>query len=57
MKSYRDYDEHVRTFNISKKDIIEHSELLLINSAFIFGVNIVEIHYIIVGLYFQDEKE
>ena len=56
MKSYRDYDDRTRTFSFSRENIIEKSKLLLFNSKYHFGVNIIELNYIIVGLYFSDDK-
>ena len=56
MKSYRDYLTK-RNFPLVRKDIIEHSKLLLFNSNYLLNVNIIEMHYIIIGLYFQDETK
>ena len=56
MKSYRDYIENQRTFSIKRDNIINKSKQLLLNSKYLLDINIVEWHYIIVGLYFDDNK-
>lgn len=56
MKSYRDYSEN-RSFPLKKENIIEHSKLLLFNTNYLFNINIVELHYIIIGLYFKDKTK
>lgn len=55
MKSYKDYFEHNRTFSLSKEKILKKSVLLLFNSKFFLDVDIIELNYVIVGLYFKDE--
>ena len=54
MKSYK--DKYKTSFKFSKKKVIEKSKQLLITSKYLFGVNIVEFHYIIVGMYINSEE-
>jgi energy-coupling factor transporter ATP-binding protein EcfA2 len=56
MKSYRDYEKKNRSFSLSKEEVINQSKLLLFNSKYFFNVDIVELHFIIVGLYFKDDS-
>ena len=55
MKSYRDYCDN-NTFSFSKENIIKQSQLLLFNSKILLNIDIVELNYIIVGLYFKNEN-
>ena len=55
MKSYKDYFEHNRTFSFSKEKILKKTALLLFNSKLLLDVDIIELNYVIVGLYFKDE--
>ena len=56
MKSYKDYCENKRTFKISREKIIKQSQMLIFNSKVHLDVDIIQLNYIIVGLYFKDEK-
>ena len=55
MKSYRDYFQNNRSFNISRENIIKNSKLMLFTSKILFDVDIVQLHYIIIGLYFKND--
>ena len=55
MKSYKDYDEKNRTFSISKEKILQQSKLLLFNSKLLLDIDIIELNYVIVGIYFGSE--
>ncbi len=54
MKSYRDYINR-GSFKLNKKEIINKSKQLLLNSEFLLGVEIIEWHYFVVGLYFNEQ--
>ena len=55
MKSYRDYFQNNRSFNISRENIIKNSKLMLFTSKILFDVDIAQLHYIIIGLYFKND--
>ena len=55
MKSYRDYIKR-RSFKLNKKEIIKKSKQLLLNSEFLLGVEIIEWHYVVIGLYFNEQN-
>jgi len=56
MKSYKDYYDNNRTFPISREKILKQTQLLLFNSKILLDVDIVQLNYIVVGLYFKDEN-
>jgi len=55
MKSYKDYDQKNRTFSINKDKVIEKSCQLLLNSKYLLDINIIEWHFIIIGIYLNKE--
>lgn len=55
MKAYKDRDNDL-SVNISRESIIEKSSQLLLTSNFFLDINITEFHYIIVGLYFENDN-
>jgi hypothetical protein len=55
MKSYKDYFDNNRTFPISRETILKQSQLLLFNSKLLLDIDIVQLNYVIVGLYFKNE--
>ena len=56
IKSYKDYEENKRTFSFNKKNLINKSRQLLLNSKYLLGVNITEWHFIIIGIYFNEKE-
>ena len=46
---------NARTFNISREIILKQSQLLIFNSKILLDVDIVQLNYIIVGLFFEKE--
>ena len=56
MKSYKDYEKNNRVFNLGKNKVIDNSKQLLLNAEYLLGVQIIEWHFIIVGLYFDEEN-
>ena len=55
MKSYKDYFDNNRTFPISRGNILKQLQLLLFNSKLLLDIDIVQLNYVIVGLYFKKE--
>ena len=55
MKSYKDYFDNNRTFPISRETILKQSQLLFFNSKLLLELFIVQLNYVIVGLYFKNE--
>ena len=55
MKTYKDYNKKNRTFSIYKDKVIDKSCQLLLNSKYLLDINIIEWHYIVVGIYFSKE--
>ena len=59
IKSYKDYkyyEKNKRTFSFNKKNVIDRSKQLLLNSKYLLGINIVEWHFIIIGIYFNEKE-
>lgn len=56
MKSYKDYYDNNRTFPISREKILKETQLLLFNSKILLDVDIVQLNYIVVGLYIKNEN-
>ena len=55
VKSYRDYYEK-RNFPISREKILEQMKVFLFNSKNLLDVDIIQINYIVIGLYFKNEN-
>lgn len=55
VKSYRDYCEN-RSFPISREKILEQMKVFLFNSKNLLNVDVIQINYIVIGLYFKNEK-
>ena len=57
IKSYKDYEENnKRTFSFNKKNVINKLRQLLLNSKYLLDINIIECHFIVIGIYFNEKE-